>query len=433
MPVIKIIAKDAALHQTARALLPEGVISSEAEPDVLVVELSGEHACPGARGIRKFRKAYPSLPVVVISGGNSAAVTQQAVRLHVDDFFTLPAQHAEFTDTVMTLAAGQETPAKSLEQQGGLLGNSPKMVALRKYVSRVALTDSSVLIMGETGTGKELVANAIHKGGARRDKPFLTVNAAAVPDALLESELFGYEKGAFTGAYARHLGKLRQAHGGTIFFDEIGDIGFGAQAKLLRAIESGEVQPLGASRGTSVDVRLIAATNRDLEAMVRAREFREDLFYRLDVVRIDMPPLRDDREDVPQLLAHFVETFNRRFGREVRGFRPDAAELLAAYDWPGNIRQLRNLVESCFVNVTSELIGIEDFPAHFRQGLESKLDSLSLPSLLRALEAANWNISRAAWQLQCSRMTVYRRMAQFRVSRSDGKAVIGEKAGVTAR
>ncbi|HJU54010.1 MAG TPA: sigma-54 dependent transcriptional regulator, partial [Pyrinomonadaceae bacterium] len=356
MSVITISAKDAKLHQIVRTLLPEYTIGGEGRPDLLIAELSGGRDCTGAKAIRKLRETYPMLHVVVISGGSSPAVTQQAVRLRVDDFFTLPAESAEFRDSVTALVAGKEAPAKNFEQQNGLLGNSPNMVALRKYVARVAMTDSSVLIMGETGTGKELVAELIHKGGARRDKPFVAVNAAAVPDTLLESELFGYERGAFTGAYVRHQGKLRQAHGGTIFFDEIGDIGLSAQAKLLRAIESREVHPLGGNRGTSVDIRLIAATNRDLGEMVRAREFRQDLFYRLDVVRIEMPPLRDNREDIPQLLAHFVETFNRRFGRKVRGFQADAAELLAGYDWPGNIRQLRNLVESSFVNTASDLI-----------------------------------------------------------------------------
>ena len=423
MPIIRIIARDAMLHQIVRTLLPDYTISGDAHPDLLIAELSGERDCLGAEGIRKLRETHPKLSVVVISRGSSSTVTQQAVRLRVDDFFTLPAEQADFKASVSALVAGKEVPAKTLKQQNGLLGNSPNMVALRKYVARVSLTDSSVLITGETGTGKELVAELIHKSGARRDKPFVAVNVAAVPDSLFESELFGYEKGAFTGAYAKHQGKLRQAHGGTIFFDEIGDIGLGVQAKLLRAIESQEVHALGGCRGTSVDVRVIAATNRNMEGMVRDREFRQDLFYRLDVVRIEMPPLRDNREDIPQLLAHFVETFNRRFQRKVRGFQADAAELLVCYDWPGNIRQLRNLVEACFVNAGSDCIEISDFPAHFRMELESKLDPQSRGSLIRALKASNWNISRAAWQLQCSRMTVYRKMAQFRISRNGAKAV----------
>jgi DNA-binding NtrC family response regulator len=419
MPVIRIIASDKALHQVVRSLLAEYTVSKDANADLLVAELSAERDCRGAEEIRRLREANQKSRVIVISGGASAEVTQQAVRLRVDDFFTLPAQADAFKAAVAALVAGEEVPIRSLEQLSGLIGTSSSMVALRSYVARVALTDSNVLILGETGTGKELVAALIHNSGARRDKPFLAVNSAAVPDSLFESELFGYEKGAFTGAYAKSQGKLRQAHSGTIFFDEIGDIGPGAQAKLLRAIESREVFPLGACRGTSIDVRLIAATNRDIDAMVSSQQFRQDLFYRLDVVRIEMPPLRNNRDDIPKLLMHFVETFNKRFRRQVKGFQSDAAELLVLYDWPGNIRQLRNLVEACFVNANSHRLTISDFPSHFRAELESKLDPGSRGGLIRALQASNWNISHAAWRLHCSRMTVYRKMARYQISRNE--------------
>lgn len=432
MPIIRIIARDKSLHKTLRTLLSDLTIERQAKADLLVAELCGEADCPGVAAIRKLREAHKELSVIAVSGGNSATVTQQAVRLRVDDFFTLPEQSNAFKVSVAALIAGTETPAKSFSEQNGLLGNSPKMVTLRKYGSRVALTDSSVLIVGETGTGKELVAELIHKIGARREKPFVAVNAAAVPDSLFESELFGYEKGAFTGAYTKSQGKLRQAHGGTIFFDEIGDISPSAQAKLLRAIESKEVYPLGACRGTPVDVRLIAATNRDMDALVSSHDFRQDLFYRLDVVRIEMPTLRSNREDIPQLLEHFVKTFNQRFNREVHGFQSDAAELLNAYDWPGNIRQLRNLVEACFVNSTSSRIQISDFPPHFRIELENKVDPQSRKGLIRALQASNWNISRAAWQLHCSRMTLYRKMARYQISRRE-PGVAFEKSRKVAR
>jgi DNA-binding NtrC family response regulator len=417
--VIRILAKDKTLHQTVRSLLPEYTFSNDGNSDLLVAELSAERNCPGAEAIRRLREGNQKLRVIVICGAASAEVTQQAVRLRVDDFFTLPAQADAFRASVAALVAGEEAPMSPLEQQTGLIGSSSNMVALRRYVARVALTDSNVLILGETGTGKEVVAALIHNSGARRDKPFVPVNAAAVPDSLFESELFGYEKGAFTGAYNKSQGKLRQAHGGTIFFDEIGDIGSGAQAKLLRAIESREVYPLGASCGTSIDVRLIAATNRDIAALVGSQQFRQDLFYRLDVVRIEMSPLRSNREDIPKLLTHFVGTFNQRFRRQVKGFQSDAAEMLALYEWPGNIRQLRNLVEACFVNASSDRLKVSDFPAHFRAELESKLDPGSRGGLIRALQACNWNISHAAWRLQCSRMTVYRKMARYQISRTE--------------
>lgn len=419
MPLIQIHTADNSLQQIVRALLLEYTIHNDRTPDLLVVQLSSDRDCPGAKAIRKLREQNQKLRVVVVSRTASAEVTQQAVRLRVDDFFTLPAQSDAFRTSVAALMAGEEAPIRSFDHQPVLIGDSSNMVALRRYVARVAMTDSNVLILGETGTGKELVAELIHKSGARADKPFVPVNAAAIPDSLFESELFGYEKGAFTGAYTKSQGKLRQAHCGTIFFDEIGDIGSGAQAKLLRAIESREVYPLGAVRGSRIDVRLIAATNRDIDALVGSQEFRQDLFYRLDVVRVEMPPLRHNREDIPKLLNHFVEKFNRRFCRKVRGFQAEAAELLTMYEWPGNIRQLRNLVEACFVNTTSDSLGVCDFPAHFRAELESKLDLSSRTGLIRALRACNWNISHAAWRLQCSRMTVYRRMARYRISRKE--------------
>ncbi len=419
MPLIRIITAEISLQQIVRGLLPEYAINNDRTPDLLVVQLLPERDCPGTKAIRRLREQNQKLRVIVVSRTASAEITQQAVRLRVDDFFTLPAQSETFRASVAALMAGQEAPIRSFDLEPVLIGDSANMIALRRYVARVAMTDSNVLILGETGTGKELVAESIHKGGARSLKPFVAVNAAAIPDSLFESELFGYEKGSFTGAYNKSLGKLRQAHGGTIFFDEIGDIVGGAQAKLLRGIESHEVYPLGATHGSEIDVRLIAATNRDIDALVGSQQFRQDLFYRLDVVRIEMPTLRSNREDIPRLLTHFVKTFNRRFCRNVKGFEEDAAELLTMYEWPGNIRQLRNLVEACFVNTISDYLGVCDFPSHFRTELESKLELGSRKGLLRALQACNWNISHAAWRLHCSRMTVYRRMARYRISRNE--------------
>ncbi len=424
MPLLQINISDSPLQQIVRTLLREYSFHTDCTPDLLIVQLFPERDCPGAEAIRKLREQNQKLRVIVVSRTASAEVTQQAVRLRVDDFFTLPAQADAFTASVAALMAGQEAPIRALDHERVLIGDSANMVSLRRYVARVAMTDSNVLILGETGTGKELVAELIHRSGARSDKPFVAVNAAAIPDSLFESELFGYEKGAFTGAYTKSQGKLRQAHCGTVFFDEIGDIGCGAQAKLLRAIESREVYPLGATRGSRIDVRLIAATNRDIGALVGSQEFRQDLFYRLDVVRIEMPPLRNNSDDIPKLLDHFIATFNRRFCRQVQGFKAEAAELLALYEWPGNIRQLRNLVEACFVNTTSDCLGVCDFPPHFRAELESKLDLSSRTGLIKALQACNWNISHAAWRLHCSRMTVYRRMARYQISRHELEAAL---------
>jgi transcriptional regulator with PAS, ATPase and Fis domain len=212
------------------------------------------------------------------------------------------------------------------------------------------------------------------------------------------------------------------AHGGTIFLDEIGDLSLSAQAKLLRAIESREVHPLGSWHGVSIDIRVIAATNRDMDAITLAGTFRRDLFYRLNVVRIELQPLRSRKEDIPRLLKHFIATYNRQLNRRVEAFHPDAVELLQTYDWPGNIRELRNVVEASFVNSLSNLIELIDLPERLQRTLEDQLGLGSRDKLIRALLGTHWNISRVADELQCSRMTIYRKMAQYRISRSSDKA-----------
>jgi DNA-binding NtrC family response regulator len=426
---VKIVVVDPALRQTVKSLVDYPAPPASERPGLLIVELTGEPGCKGAAAVREARAVHAGLPVVAISRTDGAVITQQAVRLGIDDYFRLPEESVDFQNAVSALLRGSEAPAKNLAGQNVLLGHSPQIANLRKYVARVAMTDSSVLITGETGTGKELVAELIHKSGARRAKPFVCVNSAALPDTLLESELFGFEKGAFTGAQTAYQGKMRLAHGGTLFFDEIGDLSPAAQAKVLRAIESREVQPLGGWRGISVDIRLIAATNRDLDVVTQNGEFRQDLFYRLNVVRIELPPLRSRKEDIPQLLQHFIEVYNGQLNRHVEAFDPVAIELLRSYHWPGNIRELRNVVEASFVSVTSDRIEVLDLPERLRRAFEAQLLPDRRETLIQALLATNWNISRVADELQCSRMTVYRKMAQYSISRtSDKPAALAAKA-----
>ncbi len=416
--LVKVVIADAGLKQIVRNLLDYRSPQGTERPQLMVVGLTGQSDCIGEAAVRQLRSVQPGVPVIAISGTDGAAITKQAVRLGVSDYFRLPEESAEFQDAAVALLSGSEPPLKNSRQQNVLLGDAPQIVSLRKYVARVAMTDSTVLITGETGTGKELVAELIHKSGVRRDKPFVCVNSAALPDTLLESELFGFEKGAFTSAHARYQGKLRMAHGGTLFLDEIGDLSLGAQAKLLRVLETHEVHPLGGWRAVSVDFRMIAATNCDVEAITQSGRFRRDLFYRLNVVRIELPPLRERKEDIPRLIEHFVESFNHQFNRSVEAFHADAVNLLQSYDWPGNIRELRNVVEASFVNAAADRIEVLDLPERLRRAFESQLSKGSREELVQALLAANWNISRAADELQCSRMTVYRKMAQYRVSKS---------------
>jgi transcriptional regulator with PAS, ATPase and Fis domain len=282
---------------------------------------------------------------------------------------------------------------------------------------KVAPTQSTVLITGETGTGKELAAELIHRNSSRHKKPFVCINCAALPENLVESELFGYERGAFTGAIASKQGKFEQAEGGTVFLDEIGDMSPYAQAKILRAIEIKEVYRLGGKGSISLNVRVIAATNQDIERLVAQEKFRKDLYYRFNVAMVHLPPLRDRKEDIPPLLGHYIRELNQRFGREVEGFTQEAMESLLHYDWPGNIRELKNLLEATFINLPSRKIAFMDLPKQFQRRLQETegLPKSERDQVLSALFATKWNKSKAAQKLHWSRMTLYRKMAKYHI------------------
>jgi transcriptional regulator with PAS, ATPase and Fis domain len=277
------------------------------------------------------------------------------------------------------------------------------------------------LITGESGTGKELAAAAIHRYSNRRHARLVCLNCAAIPDSLVESELFGYEKGAFTGADAARCGKLKAADGGVIFLDEIGDLSAYAQAKILRAVETKEVYRLGSYQPTSVNVRVVAATHRNLEEMVAQGSFRRDLFFRLNIGRVHVPPLRERIEDLCILVRHYLDVMNRQMGTAVEAFSDDAWRILARYAWPGNVRELRNIVESALVNSTSSTIGAEDLPPQLCAATEGEPSNTERGELLEALLAAKWNKTEAAERLQWSRMTLYRKMAKYAVSNTTGR------------
>jgi transcriptional regulator with PAS, ATPase and Fis domain len=303
------------------------------------------------------------------------------------------------------------TPAASL------IGSSLAIWKIKTYLSKVAMTGSHVLITGETGTGKELAAQYIHRHSARRAKPFVTINCAALPDGLLESELFGYERGAFTGATTSYCGKLKLADGGTVLFDEIGDMSPYAQAKILRVIETREVYPLGARRSVPLDIRIIAATNRNLGQRMANNEFRQDLYFRLNVARVHLPPLRERKEDIPLLTDHFLQKFGEQFGRIIEGFSDEAMERLLSHDWPGNIRELMNLTERIFIDPPQGKVTVADLPKSMQNHSpvlqETKPAEREL--LLYALSQTNWNKSKAAERLHWSRMTLYRKIAKYRI------------------
>lgn len=305
-----------------------------------------------------------------------------------------------------------------------MIGNSLAIWKVKTYLRKVAMTDSHVLITGETGTGKELAAQYIHQQGTRRAKPLVSINCAALPDGLFESELFGYERGAFTGAISSYEGKLKLAHGGTVLFDEIGDMSPYAQAKILRVIETKEVYPLGGRRSVPLDIRIIAATNRDLERSMAKNEFRQDLYFRLNVARVHLPPLRERKEDIPLLIDHYSQEFSRRFGQQIEGFSEEAMELLLRYDWPGNIRELMNLIERIFIDPPREKIDVADLPESMRYPLPVRQESAPAEReiLLYTLSQTNWNKSKAAERLHWSRMTLYRKIAKYHIVASHPEA-----------
>jgi transcriptional regulator with PAS, ATPase and Fis domain len=309
-----------------------------------------------------------------------------------------------------------------LELNAKLVGNSPSMAALRAYLPKVARSPASVLVTGETGTGKECVAQAVHALSNRADGEFVVVNCAALPDSLIESELFGHLRGAFTGAHANVRGKVAHAHGGTLFLDEIGELSLFAQAKLLRMLETRQIQPVGSTRSEPVDIRVVAATNRVLEEEVAAQRFRADLFYRLNVARLVLPPLRERRTDIPLLAQHVIDELNRRDGAAVSGLAPPLAERLQAYDWPGNVRELRNLMEAAFIDPPRGLLQLEHLAPAFQHLFTSYRTASGgeRAHMIAVLERHHWNKVEAAKELHCSRMTLYRKLAKYQVGAPGG-------------
>lgn len=299
------------------------------------------------------------------------------------------------------------------------------MVTLAAYLPKVARSRATVLVTGETGTGKECVAQAIHVLSPRSTKPFVVVNCGALPDSLIESELFGHARGAFTGAVGALRGKLMEADGGTLFLDEIGEMSLYAQARLLRVLETQEVQPLGGGPSHRIDIRVIAATNRELEDEIAAQRFRADLFYRLNVARLIIPPLRERPDDVALLARHVIDEFNRRDNTDVKGPEPELLAALMAYDWPGNVRELRNLIEAVFIDPPAGQMGFEHLPAAFQNmfGRYRHATPASERSrLIDALVRTNWNKAEAAKALNWSRMTLYRKLVKYDVAES-GKSM----------
>ena len=381
--------------------------------------------------LREIKKQDESIEVVIMTGYPTISSAVEALKEGAYDYLSKPLILEELRHLMTRLMERRflRGEVHSLRARLGeeltvneLIGNSVPMERVKEIIGKVAVTDSPVLIEGESGTGKELVAAAIHRISSRAKRPFIPVNCSAIPADLLESEFFGHVRGAFSGAVADALGLFRGANEGTIFLDEIAELPPPLQVKLLRVLQEMQVRPVGSTKAFSVDVRVIAATNRNLEQAMTNGAFRQDLFYRLNVVRVSLPPLRDRREDIPAIVNHFLRRFNRRFRRDIRGIAPEALAALTAYDFPGNVRELENLIERAFAMGARDQITLADLPSLTRGSeVAPILTPQSVPTLaevereliVRALSLFKDDKEAAARALGISRRTIYRRLKEY--------------------
>ena len=426
--------------------------------DLVVTDLK----MPKVDGMTLLRQALaeqPELPIVMITAHGTVDTAVEALKLGAFDYLTKPFDKEEVRQIVGKALktrelAGEEATTEIKEAEGarfGIIGQSSGLTELYAVLERVADSPTTVLITGESGTGKELVARALHDHSSRRGKPFIKVNCAAIPKELIESELFGYERGAFTGAVTSKPGRFELANGGTLFLDEIGEIPVEMQVKLLRALQESEFERVGGIKTIRVDVRLVAATNRDLKKLISQGAFRDDLFYRLNVVSIRLPALRERATDTPLLVEHFLKKFNERLKKNVTGVEPEALDLLSAYGWPGNIRELENVMERAVLFCDASKLRVEDLPAELRgstsiapgsiaPSADTSVDLGSLPAegglkehvkvamnrlerdlVSRALKQTNNNVTHAARLLKISRKGLQLKMKELGLREGSGE------------
>jgi len=418
----------------------EAVLQAMAEHhiDVLITDLRMPKL-DGMQVLKSVSERFPNVPVIMITAHGTVDTAVEALKLGAFDYVTKPFDQAEFRTVVGKASRTRELSQKHVSgdpnQRGRyrIIGQSEPMHGVYDVIEKVADTPSTVLITGESGTGKELIARALHENSSRKDKPFVSVNCAAIPPDLLESELFGYERGAFTGAVTSKPGRFELADGGTLFLDEIGEIPVSMQVKLLRALQEQQFERVGGIKTISVDSRLVAATNRDLKASIADGGFREDLYYRLNVVHVHLPPLRDRPSDIPLLLEHFVQKFNTKLNRATTGFEDAAMKRLLCYGWPGNIRELENVVERCMIFAEDGEVGSQHLPAEVREsepglvagigptpgetGLKEAVREATLKLerefIGRALEQTGGNVTHTARLLKISRKSLQNKMKEL--------------------
>lgn len=413
---------------------PDAIRAVEQEPFDLILLDIRMTTMDGIETLTEIRKVSPFVPVLMMTAYASVKTAVEALKAGAFEYLTKPLDIEELKILMEKALEHYHLREENLalrERLGDrfdfskIIGKSGKMKEVFDLLAQVAPTDATVLILGESGTGKELVANAIHHNSPRANQPFIKVACAALPETLLESELFGHEKGAFTGAIARKEGRFQLAHRGAIFLDEVGEMSATTQAKILRVLQEKEFEPLGSTRVAKVDVRVIAATNKHLEKEVREGRFREDLFYRLNVVPVSLPPLRERKEDIPALASHFLSIYREKNKKELREISGKALDLLVRYDWPGNIRELENCIERAVVIARGEIIAPADLPPQIQALSSEKEDSeVRFPSgislqevekalILRTLEDTGGNRSRAAEILGINRRTLQMKLKEY--------------------
>ncbi|MDR2244886.1 MAG: sigma 54-interacting transcriptional regulator [Burkholderiales bacterium] len=386
---------------------------------------------PGMDGMQMFdalHRRHPTLPVIILTAHGTIPEAVAATERGVFGFLTKPFGSQELLEKVadgLRLTAGPTDTNESDSWRRDIITRAPHMEDLLRQARLVAESDASVLIFGESGTGKEVLARAIYRASRRADKPFIAINCGAFPSDLLESELFGHVRGAFTGAVGEHSGLFQAAHGGTLFLDEIGDMPLPLQVKLLRTLQEREVRPVGSTKTTPVDVRVISATHRDLETLLTSNQFREDLYYRLNVVSLHLPPLAERREDIPLLAAHFLEKLAERYGKTVvPNLAPDAMDLLTAAPWPGNIRQLLNVMEQALALAATTVIPLSLIQKALREEtdsippLEEARRTFERDYLVRLLKMTGGNVTRAAIKAKRNRTEFYKLMQRHNLELS---------------
>jgi DNA-binding NtrC family response regulator len=414
----------------------------EETPDLLIIDVR----MPGTSGLEVTRivhEKYPSLPIIVMTAFGSIETAIEAIHEGAFDFISKPMNLAELKKTVSRALAQRAWQRRAETSNGGaddnsqqlgkIIGKSSAMLEVYKTVARVASTKSTVLILGESGTGKELIARAIHQHSPRANHPFVAVDCGALTETILESELFGHVRGSFTGALADKKGVFEEAQGGTCFLDEIGGISANMQAKLLRVLQEHEVRRVGGKDWVKVDVRVVAATNQNLAQAVNRGEFRQDLYYRLDVVTINLPPLRERVEDIPLLARHFLQRYSQESGKSITAISDKAMELLCAYSWPGNIRELENAIEQAVALSYQPVVTPDDLPAAVRNQAAAKsfqngsqngqflfpdtptLEEVKKRYVLHVLKHNQGNVSRSARVLNIDRRSLYRMLARFKI------------------